>query len=392
MNPASNNNDFLRGAYTAIVTPFTADGQSVDFHRLEENIRDQAEGGVTGVVPCGTTGESPTLRQHEQCEVIERAIEVGKPLGLRIVAGAGSNSTEKAIEMHRFAHKAGADAALQVNPYYNRPSQEGLYRHFMAIADSCDLPIMLYNIPGRTGVLVGADTMERLAKHPNIRAVKDATGSLEMVGEVTARTNLSVLSGDDPLTLPMAVVGAVGVVSVVSNLVPAKVAALCDEFLTGHWGAARAIHEQLLPLARGLLSLDTNPVPLKTAMKVLGRDTGALRQKLIELSLTTYAAQRYLGQLRSSDQIVFHLSDGEVWVQYPEVDNGINFHGHIVSRDDILRGNVHSDDPQIQPEHLFNQRNDVNNPGAARRDHAPQPKDHAPLVLVDDLDTADEQD
>jgi 4-hydroxy-tetrahydrodipicolinate synthase len=273
--------EMFHGAFTAIVTPFTIDASSVDFARLEANIREQAEGGVAGIVPCGTTGESPTLSPQEHRAVIEKAIEVGRPLGLTVIAGAGSNCTAHAIELHRFAHSAGADASLQVNPYYNRPSQEGLYSHFMAIADSCDLPIMLYNIPGRTGVAFTMHTIERLAKHPNIVAIKDATGGVDMAGGVSAATTLTVLSGDDPLTLPMAIVGAVGVVSVVSNLAPQRVSAMCEAILAGHWGSARALHEELMPLARGLLSLDTNPVPVKTAMRLLGRDTGALRLPLV---------------------------------------------------------------------------------------------------------------
>ncbi|HRP63684.1 MAG TPA: 4-hydroxy-tetrahydrodipicolinate synthase [Phycisphaerales bacterium] len=273
-------NPIFRGAFTAIVTPFNADGSAVDYARLEANIRHQAEGNVTGIVPCGTTGESPTLSEHEHHAVVEKAVEVGKPLGLRVIAGAGSNNTAHAIDLHRFAHRTGADASLQVNPYYNRPSQEGMYRHFMAIADACDLPIMLYNIPGRTGVLLSADTIERLARHPNIRAIKDATGGLELASETIARTDLALLSGDDPLTLPMASIGGVGVVSVVSNLVPDRVADLCSAFLDGDWERAQELHHALLPLAKGLLSLDTNPVPLKTAMKHLGRDTGVFRLPL----------------------------------------------------------------------------------------------------------------
>lgn len=273
-------NTIFRGAYTALVTPFTEDGSAVDFDRLESNIRDQAEGGVTGIVPCGTTGESPTLTGNEQRAVIEKTIEVAKPLGLRIIAGAGSNNTAHAIHMQRFVQEAGADAALQVNPYYNKPSQEGLYRHFMAIADSCDLPIMLYNIPGRTGVTLSIETIERLAKHPNIQSIKEATGGLDTPCEVATRTDLVLLSGDDPLTLPMASIGGRGVVSVVSNIVPDRVAKLCEAFLGNNWTTARQLHEALLPLAKGLLSLDTNPVPLKTAMHQLGRDTGALRLPL----------------------------------------------------------------------------------------------------------------
>lgn len=271
----------FRGAFTAIVTPFSADGRFIDFDRLEANIRHQAEGGVRGVVPCGTTGESPTLSDDEQRAVIEKAVEVGRPLGLMIVAGAGSNNTAHAIEMHRFAKQAGADASLQVNPYYNKPSQEGLYRHFMAIADSAALPIMLYNIPGRTGVALNPDTVARLSQHPNIRAVKEATGSMDSASEIIEKsTNMQLLSGDDSMTLPFASVGGVGVVSVVSNILPDKVSALCAAFNApggGDWKKARSLHYELFAVSRGLLSLDTNPIPIKTAMKILGRDTGALR-------------------------------------------------------------------------------------------------------------------
>ena len=272
---------FFRGAYTAIVTPFSANGERVDFDRLAEHIKFQSAGGVTGIVPCGTTGESPTLSEDEHHRVIEAAIKVGRPLGLKVIAGCGSNNTHHAIALQRFAHKAGADGALQVNPYYNKPSQEGLYRHFMAIADSCDLPICLYNIPGRTGVALTPETVERLAKHPNIQAIKEATGSLDSASEILNRTGrgeqLVLLSGDDSLTLPFASVGGTGVVSVVSNIEPAKISAMCAAFNGGRFDEARRLHFDLLPLSRGLLSLDTNPIPVKTAMALLSRDSGALR-------------------------------------------------------------------------------------------------------------------
>ncbi len=267
----------FHGAFTAIVTPFTSDGKSIDFTRLAEHIQFQSEGGVTGIVPCGTTGESPTLSEEEHHSVVESAIETARPLGLKVIAGAGSNNTAHAIALQKFAKSAGADASLQVNPYYNKPSQEGLYRHFMAIADSCDLPICLYNIPGRTGVALSPETAERLAKHPNIQAIKEATGSLDSASEILARTSLALLSGDDSLTLPFASVGGVGVVSVVSNIVPDKIAALCNAFNSNKWDQARKLHFELLPLSRGLLTLDTNPIPVKVAMEKLGRDTGALR-------------------------------------------------------------------------------------------------------------------
>ena len=280
----------FRGAYTAIVTPFTPDGTAVDHARLSEQIHFQSEGGIAGIVPCGTTGESPTLTDEEHRTVVESAIEIGKPLGLQIIAGAGSNNTAHAIELQQFAKSAGADAALQVNPYYNKPSQEGLYRHFMMIADSCDLPICLYNIPGRSGVALSADTIERLAKHPNIQAIKEATGSLDSASEILARTNLALLSGDDSLTLPFASVGGVGVVSVVTNIVPEKVSAMCAAFNSGKWDQARKLHFELMPLSRGLLTLDTNPIPIKAAMEKLGRDTGVLRLPMCRANAKTIEA------------------------------------------------------------------------------------------------------
>lgn len=270
----------LKGAYTALVTPFVADGSTVDIQRLEQNIRQQAAGGVTGVVPCGTTGEAPTLTDQEHRVVVEKTVELAKSHGLQVIAGAGSNNTKHAIHLHRFAHAAGADAALHVTPYYNKPSQEGMYRHFMAVADSCGLPVVMYNIPGRTCVALSADTIERLAAHPNIQAIKEATGSLDQASEIALRTDLALLCGDDTLTLPMASVGGVGVVSVVSNLVPQKVADLCRAFLDGDWEAARILHRELFGLSRGLLSLATNPIAVKAALQILGRDTGAVRLPL----------------------------------------------------------------------------------------------------------------
>ncbi len=267
----------FHGAYTAIVTPFTSDGGAIDFDRLDEQIRFQAHGRVRGVVPAGTTGESPTLSDTEQCELIERTIEIARPLGLHVIAGAGSNNTSHAADLHKFAAASGANASLQVNPYYNKPSQEGLYRHFMTVADAAPLPIVLYNIPGRCGVALTPATVERLARHPNIRAIKEATGSTDSASEILQRCDIQLLSGDDTMTLPFASVGGVGVVSVVSNLVPDRVQGLCDAFNGDHWPRARQLHAELFPLCRGLLSLDTNPIPVKAAMELLGRDTGMLR-------------------------------------------------------------------------------------------------------------------
>ena len=280
----------LSGAYTALITPFTADGSSVDLVRLTDNIRHQAAGGITGVVPCGTTGEAPTLTDQEHRVVVEATVAAAGPDGLLVIAGAGSNNTAHAIHLHRFAHAAGADAALHVCPYYNKPTQEGLYRHFMTIADSCGLPVVLYNIPGRTGVGLTVDTIGRLAAHPNIVAIKEATGSVDLTARIATRTELVLLSGDDPLTLPIASVGGVGVISVVSNIVPEKVATLCRAFLDADWDAARSVHEDLMTLSQGLLSLSTNPIPIKTAMAILGRDTGALRLPLCEPDPPTHRA------------------------------------------------------------------------------------------------------
>jgi 4-hydroxy-tetrahydrodipicolinate synthase len=284
----------FQGCYTAIVTPFTADGSCVDRARLEENVRLQAAGGVAGIVPCGTTGESPTLSEEEHALVVETAVRVGRPLGLQVVAGAGSNSTVHAVHLQKLALQLGADAGLQVTPYYNKPSQEGIYRHFMAVADSCDLPVMLYNIPGRAGVAIAPETVERLSRHPNVRAIKEATGSMDSASEIRRLCGITVLSGDDSLTPSFAAVGAAGVVSVVSNLVPARVARLCRLLAGNDFRAALEEHMELLPLSRGLLSLDVNPVPVKCALAALGLDTGAVRLPLAPPSASAAARIREL--------------------------------------------------------------------------------------------------
>ena len=272
------------GAYTALATPFTRDASAVDLERLGRAIRFQAEGGVRGIVPCGTTGEAPTLTEAEHAAVVEHSVAQARPYGLQVVAGSGSNCTAHAIHLHRLAAKLGADASLQVTPYYNKPSAEGLYRHFMAIADSADLPVMLYNIPGRSGVTLLPETVERLSRHPNILAIKEATGSMDSASEIRRRCGIALLSGDDSLTASFAAVGAVGVVSVISNIVPVRVTQLCRDIAEGDMVAARTTHDSLFPLARGLLSLDVNPVPLKCALDLLGRDTGALRLPLCAIS------------------------------------------------------------------------------------------------------------
>ena len=274
----------FHGCYTAIVTPFSDDGSTVDYGKLEAGIRRQAAGGVTGIVPCGTTGESPTLTEEEHARVVETAVRVGRAAGLQVIAGAGSNCTAHAVHLQKLARQLGADAGLQVTPYYNKPSQEGIYRHFMTVADSCDLSVMLYNIPGRAAVAIAPETVERLAQHPNIQAIKEATGSMDSASEIRQRCNITVLSGDDSLTPSFAAVGAKGVVSVVSNLVPARVAELCRLLAANNFSAALEVHMSMLPLSKGLLSIDVNPVPVKYALSLLGLDSGAVRLPLAPAS------------------------------------------------------------------------------------------------------------
>jgi 4-hydroxy-tetrahydrodipicolinate synthase len=275
------------GVFTAMATPFTAGGGEVDLARLPGLLRRQAEGGVAAVVPAGTTGEAPTLSEGEWRRLVEATVAEARPLGLRVVAGAGSNSTAHAVHLHRAAAAAGADATLQVVPYYNRPSQAGLLRHFAAIAESADLPVVLYNVPGRCGAGLEAATVARLSEHPNVVAIKEASGSVDAVSEIRRRCGIAVLAGDDTLALPMIAVGAAGVVSVASNLVPRAVAALVDLALRGSLAEARRVHDRLFPLGRALLSLEGNPVALKAAMRLLSIDGGAVRPPLAEASPET---------------------------------------------------------------------------------------------------------
>jgi 4-hydroxy-tetrahydrodipicolinate synthase len=200
-----------------------------------------------------------------------------------VIAGVGGNATAEALELHGFAKKVGADAGLSVNPYYNKPSQEGLYRHFMTLADKVDLPIVLYNIPGRTGINMTPQTVARLAKHPNIIAIKEATGSLDQASEIMTLCDLPVLSGDDSLTLPLMSIGARGVVSVASNLIPSQIKRMTQLAATGNFAEAAAVHRRLFPFIKALF-LDGNPVGIKYAMKVAGTDTGELRLPLWEAS------------------------------------------------------------------------------------------------------------
>lgn len=282
----------FRGTYTALITPF-ADG-AVDEAALERLVEAQVEAGVEGVVPCGTTGESPTLSMDEHNRVVERVVRFARGR-VAVVAGTGSNSTAEALRLSRHAAEAGADALLLVAPYYNRPTQEGLFRHFSAVARAVDLPIMLYNIPARCGVEIGIETMCRLRDaHANVRAVKHATGGVADAAALLAACDLAVLSGDDPITLPLMSLGAVGVVSVMSNLAPRSVRRLTQAALGGDLASARDAHRRLYPLARELLALATNPIPIKTAMALRGWCREEFRLPLCPLEEAKRAALREL--------------------------------------------------------------------------------------------------
>jgi 4-hydroxy-tetrahydrodipicolinate synthase len=270
----------LQGTFTAMITPFNQ-GQ-VDYDRLKANVAFQIEQGIDGLVPTGTTGESPTLSHAEHRQVIEQVVAAAAGR-VKVIAGTGSNSTSEALELTAHAQSVGADAALMVNPYYNKPSQEGLYRHFMTIADQVDLPIVLYNIPGRTGITMTPQTVARLAEHDNIVAIKEATGSLDIASEIASLCDITIISGDDSLTLPLMAVGAKGVISVLTNLLPARVKVLVNAALSGDFEQAREHHLQLFPLFKACLTLATNPITIKTAMALAGKDTGELRLPLCEM-------------------------------------------------------------------------------------------------------------
>jgi len=268
------------GAYTAMVTPFR-DGK-LDENRLREQVEYQIRGGIDGLVPVGTTGESPTVGFEEHIRVIELTVKFAAGR-VPVVAGAGANATSEAIELHTAAKKVGATAVLSVNPYYNKPTQDGLFHHFMTLADKVDLPIVLYNIPGRTGITMSPATVAKLHKHRNIVAIKDATGSLDIATEIKSLCDITVMSGDDSLTLPLMSIGATGVISVASNAIPTKVKALVQFARTGNFAAAREVHYEIFPFIKTLF-LDGNPVGIKHAMKFAGLDTGEMRLPLWEAS------------------------------------------------------------------------------------------------------------
>lgn len=278
------------GVTVALITPFTQG--DVDWSALGELIDWHVEQGTHALAPCGTTGESPTLTHDENERVVAFVCERARGR-IKVMAGTGSNSTAEAIRMTRAAQKAGADGTLQVGPYYNKPTQEGYFRHFGAIAEACDLPQVIYNIPGRTGSNILPETMARMAEqYPTIVAVKEATGSLDQASQIAALCDLTILSGDDSLTLPLMSIGGQGVVSVVGNIVPRDMMALVAAAANGQYAEAQTWHRKLFPLCRDMLSVATNPIPLKSAIKLLGRGNGEMRLPMTPLDAAGEARVR----------------------------------------------------------------------------------------------------
>ena len=269
----------FEGVYTALVTPFLEDG-SVDYHAYGALIENQIKAGVDGIVPVGTTGESPTLNFEEHAEVIRFAVSEARGK-VKVIAGTGGNSTSEALELTQHAASAGADGSLQVTPYYNKPSRAGLKAHFETLAD-VGLPTVLYNVPGRSALEIPVDLIAELNEHDAIVSVKEAGGSVDRVSQIKAVCDIEVLSGDDPLTLPMMSVGAVGVISVASNIIPGQMADLTHNALMGKWSQAADIHNEYYGLFKGLF-METNPIPVKTALALMGQMKEIFRLPLAAL-------------------------------------------------------------------------------------------------------------
>ena len=272
----------FEGVFVAIVTPFK--NGRIDEEALRGLIDFQIAGGIDGIVPCGTTGESATLSHDEHDQVIRIAIDACKGKA-SVLAGTGSNSTQEAIELSENAKRAGADGLLQITPYYNKPNQEGLYQHFLSVADAVDLPIILYNVPSRTSVNMIPETIVRLAKIKNIVGIKEASGSLQAMSEIIANCgdDFTLLSGDDPLLWPILAIGGKGVISVTANILPAKVVAMCEAAVTGNMKKAQSMHYKLMDISDSLFS-DTNPIPVKAALHLMGKIENELREPLVGLS------------------------------------------------------------------------------------------------------------
>jgi 4-hydroxy-tetrahydrodipicolinate synthase len=272
----------LQGCFVAIVTPFSQDG-AIDETGLRRNIEFLIQHGVTGIVPCGTTGESATLSWDEHNRVVDIALDQVKGR-VQVIAGAGSNNTRESIEAAQHAQEKGAQAILCITPYYNKPTQEGLYQHYKMIASKVSIPIVLYNVPGRTGVNMLPKTVERLCEFKSIVAIKEASGNLVQISDIHRRCGdrLTILSGDDALTLPILSCGGKGVISVVANIWPQKVVAMIDAFMGGDMVQAQLLHEQLLQVSNAMY-IETSPGPVKTAMNYLGFAAGPLRLPLVDM-------------------------------------------------------------------------------------------------------------
>lgn len=273
----------LKGCFVASVTPFDNNGQ-VNEESLRKHLDFLINQGVAGIVPCGTTGESATLSWEEHNHVVDITIEECKGK-VTVIAGAGSNNTAESVTAAQHAHDMGADAILCITPYYNKPTQEGLYRHYQTIASKVPIPIVVYNVPGRTGINLKPETLERLCEFPSIVAVKEASGDVHQVSEIHRRcgSRLAILSGDDALTLPLLSVGATGVISVVANILPQKMVSMINNFLNNQFPDALAIHEELVPLCDAMF-IETNPIPVKTALNCIGKNAGTLRLPLVPMT------------------------------------------------------------------------------------------------------------
>lgn len=271
------------GSIVALVTPFSSSGE-LNTEKVRELVQFHIEKGSNGVVPCGTTGESPTLSEQEKEELFETVVNAAEGK-ISVIAGTGTNDTAKSLKMTKFAKKIGADGALVITPYYNKPTQEGLYRHFMHIADNADLPIVVYNVPGRTSVNILPETVERLASHKNIVAIKEASGNLAQISEIRSRCGerITILSGDDGLTLPILSVGGKGVISVTANIVPDLLSEMVQAFERNDYAKTLSIHNNLEALNK-VLFIETNPIPIKTAMNLMGFEMGGFRLPLCKMS------------------------------------------------------------------------------------------------------------
>lgn len=278
----------LTGSMTALVTPFR-DGK-VDAEALRRLVDFQIENGTSALVPCGTTGESATLTHEEHHEVIRLTIEAAHGR-VPVIAGTGSNSTAEAISLTREAKKMGADAALLITPYYIKPTQEGLYAHYMAVADAVDIPQILYNVPARTAVSISPDTVARLSDHPNIVAIKEASGSMDYVSQLRSASDIVILSGNDNLTLPLMALGVSGAISVLGNVVPRECADMVEAALRGDWETARSIHYKTFGLTEALF-LETNPIPVKAALAMMEMISPEIRLPLVPMSEKNLAKLR----------------------------------------------------------------------------------------------------